>query len=69
VPHFIKRYVNRIVKVKLADDERTVRGPIRRLILSDRNFRNRRVSRTGLATVFLPERQAEFHELLSGSMR
>jgi di/tricarboxylate transporter len=38
------------------------------LILSDRNFHNRRVSRTDLATEFRPERPTEVHVLLSGSM-
>jgi outer membrane protein assembly factor BamB len=38
------------------------------LILSDRNFHNRRVSRTDLATEFRPERPTGVHVLLSGSM-
>jgi hypothetical protein len=43
-----------------------VRG---QLILSDRNFHNRRVSRTDLATEFRPERPTGVHVLLSGSIR
>jgi hypothetical protein len=38
------------------------------LILSDRNFHNRRVSRTDLATEFRPERPTGVHVLLSGSI-
>jgi hypothetical protein len=38
------------------------------LILSDRNFHNRRVSRTDLATEFRPERPTGVHVILSGSI-